>query len=533
MERKSPATTDPHTGGRHAAGSRRSFFGTEPRTTRYYVIVSLLLIALAVGALAFRSWQLSVQMERGLNGFAIQYLAYLAEVNARRTDAFVQSEFNRVVEQWHQSEREGDPSYKSLQTWVSRTPWLTSAFYLPDIDPENTLFVSSPREEGAARGRSGGHEFYTPTGTLRFTYDSERLVALARRRTEGQDLPRIGLPDAGELRHRSMVAIVESPRSGDTVVQTPDGISVVAPLGPPLSHYAVRTSISLGFVASSWQSQRKISIWLAIVAVGVVAAGAGLALRGVRRESEANQLRAALIANVSHELRTPLSMIRLGAETLKRSDRLKPEQRAALEESILREVVHLTHLVENVLDIARLQKSRRPLAFSTVNPAELIDSVITTYDGWFRSKGFTVETEIDRSIPSQSWDRESVSRAVLNLIDNAIKYSRDDKTVTVILESDGDRVVIGVRDHGIGIRQEDVTRIFNPYFRAEFSDTQTRRGAGLGLTLVQQIVASHSGTVEVESTPGVGSTFRLVFPASTEQASTAPAQEALNHGSAS
>jgi signal transduction histidine kinase len=119
---------------------------------------------------------------------------------------------------------------------------------------------------------------------------------------------------------------------------------------------------------------------------------------------------------------------------------------------------------------------------------------------------------VDDAIGEQMWDRDAVSRALLNLIDNAIKYSADEKAIEVVLRQDEQYVIIEVKDHGIGISGPDLQKIFDPYFRAQFSDTITRRGAGLGLTLVQQIVESHGGRVEVESTAGSGSTFRLMFP---------------------
>ncbi|HSP33713.1 MAG TPA: HAMP domain-containing sensor histidine kinase, partial [Thermoanaerobaculia bacterium] len=216
--------------------------------------------------------------------------------------------------------------------------------------------------------------------------------------------------------------------------------------------------------------------------------------------------------NVSHELRTPLSMIRLGAETLK-LPALTPKERAEVEEQVLREVVHLSHLVENVLDVARMQnQTTRTVAATPVHPRDLVTNLIATYESWIRSKGFTISLDIDDTVEQQMWDRDSVSRALLNLIDNAIKYSADDKRIDVCVRQTAEDVIMEVRDRGIGIDGRDLERIFDPYYRAQFSDTQTRRGAGLGLTLVQQIVQSHGGRVEVESQPGAGSTFRLLFP---------------------
>jgi two-component system phosphate regulon sensor histidine kinase PhoR len=240
--------------------------------------------------------------------------------------------------------------------------------------------------------------------------------------------------------------------------------------------------------------------------------GGYLAVRGLRQEAETTRLRAALVANVSHELRTPLSLIRLGAETLKLPT-LTPKERSDVEEQVLREVVHLSHLVENVLDVARMQNQTvRTLAATPVHPRDLVTNLIANYESWIRSKGFTISVEIDESVDVQMWDRDSVSRALLNLIDNAIKYSADDKRIDVCVRQSAEDVIMEVRDRGIGIDGRDLERIFDPYYRAQFSDTQTRRGAGLGLTLVQQIAQSHGGRVEVDSQPGSGSTFRLIFP---------------------
>jgi two-component system phosphate regulon sensor histidine kinase PhoR len=196
-----------------------------------------------------------------------------------------------------------------------------------------------------------------------------------------------------------------------------------------------------------------------------------------------------------------------------RGAKLKDSERREIEDQILREVLHLSHLVENVLDVARMQQSsNKALAFGPVQPREVLSNVVSTYESWIRSKGFTVSMQLDDEVEEQMWDRESVSRALLNLIDNAIKYSSDDRAIDVVLRRDEASVIVEVKDRGVGIDARDLPRIFEPYFRATFSDTQTRRGAGLGLTLVQQIVASHGGRVEVESQPDVGSTFRLIFP---------------------
>ena len=160
--------------------------------------------------------------------------------------------------------------------------------------------------------------------------------------------------------------------------------------------------------------------------------------------------------------------------------------------------------MENVLDVARLSRSAGPaLVFNPVDPVDLVRSLVSSYEAWVRSRGFEVVLEIESAPAEQMWDREAVSRALLNLIDNAVKYSGEEKLLKVRLTEDHEFVTIAVQDRGIGITPEDMQRIFEPYYRAQFSDTQTRRGAGLGLTLVHQIVQSHGGRVEVQSSPPV------------------------------
>jgi signal transduction histidine kinase len=481
------------------------------RPDRVSILLPFLIISIGLGALAWRSYVLSVKMERGAKQSAQQAAAYAAEIKASRVDAAVASEMIRVADVWQQHERRlGEPSFQTLRDWLSEQSWIVSAIYVPDFDPASSIFVSeqpsaSPEDPGMRRNR----EFFTSSGTIRYTYDPRRLLSLPAPNAAVMQR----LPSVASNKQHAEITVVHGAPEGLTELQ--DGFAVVAPLAAPLQDFGIRAVVRTSFVGGTgWQSQRVISAWMSLVAVVLTSLGALLALRGMNKEAETMKLRGALIANVSHELRTPLSMIRLGAETLKRG-RLRDHERSEIEDQILREVLLLSHLVENVLDVARIQnQSTKALAFMAVHPRDLIRNLVTTYESWIRSKGFTCTVEIDESVGEQMWDRDSVSRALLNLIDNAIKYSgeSDERAIEVVLRQTEEDVVLEVKDHGVGIAAKDLAKIFDPYFRARFSDTISRRGAGLGLTLVQQIVTSHGGRVEVDSEPGVGSTFRLLFP---------------------
>lgn len=474
------------------------------------ILLPFFIIAAGLGVLAWRSFQLSARTEQGLETMAMQYAAYTADITARHVDSALRAEIFRASEQWQQTERRSPaPNEPALQRWIHDNDWITSAIDVPDADPARAVYVNErPEMHGGVRLT---RDFFTSNGLVRYTYDPVRLLSRVR-----GALRQRPLIQTRELSHEARVEVVTGAAAGGPFA-SPGGFSYVSPLAEPFSAYAVRAFVETGYGASGWENSRVISLCLSLVALLLTAIGAVLAVRGVRREAETMNLRAALIANVSHELRTPLSMIRLGAETLKRGRRLPEKDRLEIEDSILREALHLSHLVENVLDVARMQNQhRKTLALTPVYPDDLVNTLLTTYESWIRSKGFEVRLVVDDTIDEQSWDREAVSRALLNLIDNAIKYSADEKVLEITLRQTQEHVILEVGDRGIGIESADLTRIFEPYYRAEFSDTQTRRGAGLGLTLVQQIVAAHGGRIEVESHPGAGSTFRLLFPRSLE-----------------
>jgi signal transduction histidine kinase len=482
------------------------------------ILVPFLIVTVALGVLAGRSYILSERTERGVDTLAMQYAGYAAQISASRIDAAVGTEQSRASEQWQKAERHS-PSSATLQTWIRDNDWIISALYLPDSDPSNAIYASElpgTVHTGARLTR----ELYSSGGIVRYTYDPARLLARVY-----PVLARQPLVQAQGVKQEAQVALIENP-SATGPVKTSNGYAFIAPLNAPLSSYAIRGFVETGYASSGWESARLISIVLSAFALLLTGLGAYLAMRGLAHEADTMKLRGALVANVSHELRTPLSMIRLGAETLKRGARLPEKQRLEIEDSILREVLHLSHLVENVLDVARMQNSSaKALAFTPVQPRDLLTSLITTYESWIRSRGFDVKLHISDAVDEQSWDRDAVSRAVLNLIDNAIKYSGDEnKLIDVVLRQTESNVVIEVKDRGMGIDAGDLAHIFEPYYRAQFSDTQTRRGAGLGLTLVQQIIASHGGTIEVESKPGAGSTFRLLFPRPQSHTTTSLAQ---------
>jgi signal transduction histidine kinase len=244
----------------------------------------------------------------------------------------------------------------------------------------------------------------------------------------------------------------------------------------------------------------------------VLLAGLYLVYSNVRREARLARLKSDFVANVSHELKTPLALIRLFAETLEMG-RVSGEGKAREYYRIInKESQRLTQLINNILDFSRIEAGRKEYRFERTDLNQIVQEVLDAYRFPIEQQGFTLEVQVPEDLPEVEVDKEALAQALLNLVNNAIKYSRDEKHLRIELRRAGDKVRIEVADRGIGIPKAEQRKIFEKFYRAEDSLVQQTRGSGLGLSLVRHIMEAHGGEVDVESTPGKGSTFTLVLP---------------------
>ena len=247
-------------------------------------------------------------------------------------------------------------------------------------------------------------------------------------------------------------------------------------------------------------------------------AGLYLAYANVRREVRLSRLKSDFVANVSHELKTPLALIRLFAETLELG-RVHGEEKAKQYYRIInKESQRLTQLINNILDFSRIEAGRKQYRFVPTEVARIVREVLEAYRFPIEQQGFTLEVEVADDLPEVEVDPEAIEQALLNLVNNAIKYSLEEKYIRLEVRRDGERILISVRDKGIGVPKAEQKRIFEKFYRAEHSLVHTTKGSGLGLSLVHHIMESHGGSVEVDSAPGQGSTFTLVLPLKRGQA---------------
>jgi signal transduction histidine kinase len=252
-------------------------------------------------------------------------------------------------------------------------------------------------------------------------------------------------------------------------------------------------------------------ILLVVLSVAIIA-GLFLTYRSVSKEVALARLKSDFVSNVSHELRTPLALIRLYAETLELG-RIKTQEKMDEYYRIIRkESERLTALINNILDFSRIEAGRKEYDFRETDIAELVQNTLDAYRFQIEQKGFAFETSIDSSLPPMRVDREAIARALVNLINNALKYSANDRFLSVKLYRENEIVKLEVIDRGIGITRREQTKIFEKFYRTGDPLVHNTKGSGLGLSLVRHITQAHGGEVEVESTPGKGSKFTVSLP---------------------
>jgi signal transduction histidine kinase len=242
--------------------------------------------------------------------------------------------------------------------------------------------------------------------------------------------------------------------------------------------------------------------------------GAGLVLvySNVRREMHLSRIKSDFVANVSHELKTPLALIRLFSETLELG-RVPSEEKARQYYRVInKESQRLTQLINNILDFSRIEAGRKEYRFAPADVGRIVSEVVDAYRFQIEQQGFTLEVAIAEDVPEVMADKEALGQALLNLINNSVKYTRDEKYIRLEVRHDAGRVLISVTDRGIGVAKAEQKKIFEKFYRAEDSLVHETKGSGLGLPLVRHIMEAHGGSVEVESIPGKGSSFILVLP---------------------
>jgi len=259
-------------------------------------------------------------------------------------------------------------------------------------------------------------------------------------------------------------------------------------------------------------SRRGLYSFVFLLIAGILVFGLVLTVRSVSHELELARMKSDFVSTVSHEFKSPLTSIRQLAEMLQSGRIPSEERRQKYYDVLLEQSERLALLTDNILSLAKIEEGRAEFTLERMDISALLTEVVTSIQERVRHEGFDIKLDIQGTLPLLAVDRTALSQAMTNLVDNAIKYSGDSRKISVSARPEDKAVAIAVEDFGVGIKKEDIPRLFERFYRGGDELTRTVKGSGLGLTLVKEIVEAHRGHVDVESQLGKGSVFTIRLP---------------------
>jgi two-component system phosphate regulon sensor histidine kinase PhoR len=240
--------------------------------------------------------------------------------------------------------------------------------------------------------------------------------------------------------------------------------------------------------------------------------GAVVLFHDITQLKRLDQVRSDFVANVSHELRTPLSILRGYIETLVDNPETSREELSRILQVMERHSKRLGLLVDDLLSLAQLESSNTNLEMGQVQLPELFNNVTRDWKEKLAEKNLKVIVDLPPDAPPIRADGTRLQEVLYNLLENAVKYSRENGEIRLQAARRGSEIVLSVGDDGIGISKDDLPRIFERFYRADKARSRELGGTGLGLAIVKHIAQLHGGRMEAESEPGRGTTIRAVLP---------------------
>jgi signal transduction histidine kinase len=254
-------------------------------------------------------------------------------------------------------------------------------------------------------------------------------------------------------------------------------------------------------------------VWIGTLVIVVMAGLALLIAHVYRKQMRATRLKNDLLATVSHELKTPLSSMRLLADMLLESDNMDPQRSREYLQLIVKENVRLSRLIDNFLTFSRMERNKEKFNRVHVDASQIAATAVESVTDRFNAADCSFDVTVDTNLPRVDADPDALITVLLNLLDNAFKYTDQDKHIVLRVFADNGHVCFGVEDNGIGLSRRAAQKVFERFYRVEDELSRSAEGSGLGLSIVRFIVNAHGGTVTVRSELGEGSTFTVRLPA--------------------
>lgn len=245
------------------------------------------------------------------------------------------------------------------------------------------------------------------------------------------------------------------------------------------------------------------SIFLLLLAIGF-----WQIKRTLTRELRLAQMEKTFLLSVTHELKTPIAAVKLFLETLK-SRKLEPEQEKKIIEDALKENKRIEQLSDNILLTTKLDQTKKFEFTEKIDLTKIVTQTIKRFQSYWPDRIIHLEVENDLTLPG---DEQMIQTVISNLVENAIKYSRQPEEINVLVKSKNEFIELSVSDEGIGIAEEEKQRIFSKFYRVGNENTRKTKGTGLGLYIIKNIVKLHGGSVEVKANNPKGTCFTVSLP---------------------
>ena len=419
---------------------------------------------------------------------------------------------------------EGMITDKGWAAFAASAPWITlmrkgkhfplapDALFLADNDPDHPVIVKPITDDSSQIIGVAG--LLIDKAYFKETYLPRIIRAAAQKFFPGEEQANLILAAYDEA--GGVVAATEP--------LTQEGAEVKVPLQFPFPRWHL--GVQSRGPTQDQLGRRQLVLGLSLTALMtlIIVGGLVFALRAAAREMKLSQMKTDFVSNVSHELRTPLSSIRVFGE-FQRLGRVKdPSKVREYGEYIETESRRLTQLINNILDFSRIESGQKTYRFVRADVREIVDETLRTFAVRLQQSGFAVTVEApEQELPPAVVDPEAVGQVIVNLLDNAVKYSGAAREIIVRVGEQDGHVTVEVSDQGVGIPAEEQAKIFERFHRVSTGLVHDVKGSGLGLSLVKHIIEAHGGKVTLQSELGRGSAFTVHLPVWREASAAADA----------
>jgi signal transduction histidine kinase len=254
--------------------------------------------------------------------------------------------------------------------------------------------------------------------------------------------------------------------------------------------------------------------WTIITLIIILVFGTALIVRIVAREMEILKIKSDFVSSVSHEFKTPLTSMKALTERIEKGKVTQPAKMKQYISIISHDIDRLIHLVGNILNFSNIEEGKKVYKKEETDIPIWLKETINNYKKESIESAIDISVDLEDDLPALYIDKDAMTQAIYNLLDNAVKFSRGDKEVGVMAEKNDNTIIIKIKDKGIGIGNDEKDKIFEKSYRGKSAVNNFIKGTGLGLALVKYTVEAHNGHIDVESEPGWSTVFTITLPIS-------------------